>query len=96
MIGQAADTSQSQACYWEFFLHHLNGSKCLNYLPTFGDLCFQEFLSVLSCFAFSGKDNNVEEGEVKTAPPYTGVEVELNIEEDEEDYDYDQRRRRRH
>ena len=38
VIGQAADTSQSQACYWEFFLHHLSGSKCLNYFPTFGGL----------------------------------------------------------
>ena len=30
---------QSQACYWEFFLHHFSGSKCLNYFPTFGGLC---------------------------------------------------------
>ena len=53
-------------------------------------------LSALSCFAFSGKDNNVEEGEAETTPGYTGVEVELNIHPEDEDYDYERRRRKRH
>ena len=53
-------------------------------------------LSALSCFAFSGKDNNVEEGEAETTPGYTGVEVELNIHPEDEDYDYKRRRRKRH
>ena len=39
VIGQAADTSQSQVCYWEFFPNLLKWSKCLNYFHTFGDLC---------------------------------------------------------
>ena len=54
-------------------------------------------LSVLCFFAFSGNDNNVEEGEADTTTPdYTGVEQDLNVEEDEEDYDYEKRRRSRH
>ena len=53
-------------------------------------------LSALCCFSFSGKDNNVEEGEAETTPGYTGVEVELNIHPEDEDYDYERRRRKRH
>ena len=38
MIGQSADTSQSQVCYWEFFPNHVKWSKCVNYFHTFGNL----------------------------------------------------------
>ena len=57
MIGQAADTSQSQACYWEFFLHHMSGSKCLNYLPTFGELCIIHIIQGFQWKISSGNDN---------------------------------------
>ena len=56
VIGQAADTSQSQACYWEFFLHHLSGSKCLNYFPTFGELCSGRHPSLVTCVIISSTD----------------------------------------
>ena len=70
VIGQAADTSQSQACYWEFFLHHLSGSKCLNYLPTFGELWIVWFAQM--CQSRSRSMRRALQGNVQHVPACAG------------------------